>query len=500
MTGVALVSSVERCEPGDSVTAGRLERIADEGDGLDTAMEVPLIVEDQRPCHQCRERASLCLEMMMPRIVPLVLLVLAAPSAALAQPRLSLDDAVARARSAHPTARAAAVGEREATWEISAARANYFPRVDVLESWQRSNLPVFAFSSLLSQRRFSERDFDVARLNNPDPLDNFRSAVSIEQTIFDGALRPTIRAAQLGREAATLRRRQVSQDLATATAETYGRIVLLDALARAAQAAVAAASEDARRARDREEAGTVTRADVLSLDVHVAAMREREIQAAAEARVSRARLNELMGAPLDAVFMLELLPSAGLPDTALAQLEKQALEARPDTGLAQIAEQSAGAAVARARGAFLPQVALRSAWEWNGGTFDTRASGWLIGAEVRLNLFRGFADRARLEQARLARERQEADRVRIENAARLDVRAALARLEAAEARRNVAQAIVSQARESQRITRDRYEQGLADLATLLKTAQAVLDADAQEIGARVDVMVYRAALDRALGR
>jgi outer membrane protein len=438
--------------------------------------------------------------MMMQRIVPIVLLVLAAPVAALAQQRLSLDDAVARARGAHPSARAAAAGEREATWEISAARANYFPRVELLESWQRSNLPVFAFSSLLSQRRFSEGDFDVARLNNPDPLDNFRSAVSIEQVVFDGTLRPTIRAAQLGRNAATLRHRQVSQDLATATVETYGRIVLLDALTSAAHAAVAAATEDARRARDREEAGAVTHADVLSLEVHVAAMREREIQMAAEARVSRARLNELISAPLDAAFTLDLLPAAALPEAPLAQLETQALEARPDVGLAHVAEQNAETAVARARGAFLPQVALRSAWEWNGGTFDTRASGWLVGADVRLNLFRGFADRARLEQARLTRERQEADRVRIENAARLDVRAALARLEAADARRNVAQAIVAQARESQRITRDRYEQGLADLTTLLKTAQAVLDANAQEIGARVDVMVYRAALDRALGR
>ena len=176
----------------------------------------------------------------MHRIVPIVLFVLAAPAAALAQQPLSLDDAVARARGAHPSARVSAIGEREATWEISAARAAYFPRVDVLESWQRSNLPVFAFSSLLSQRRFSERDFDVARLNHPDPLDNFRSAVSIEQVVFDGTLGPTVRAARLGREAAALRGRQVSQDLATTTVETYGRVVLFDALANAARAAVAA--------------------------------------------------------------------------------------------------------------------------------------------------------------------------------------------------------------------------------------------------------------------
>jgi outer membrane protein len=369
-----------------------------------------------------------------------------------------------------------------------------------VESWQRSNLPVFAFSSLLSQRRFSERDFDVTRLNHPDPLDNFRSAVSVEQMIFDGTLRPALRAASLGRDTAAQRRRQVEQDLAAAAVDAYGRVLLLDALSGAVHAAVAAADADARRARDRHEVGTATQADVLSIEVHSAAMREREIQTTTEARVARARLNELIGAPLDATFTLDPAPAAAAPESPLATLEAEALKARPDVSLARIAGESADAAASRARAAFLPQVAFRSGWEWNGATFDTRASGWLVGAEVRLNLFRGLADRARLEQARLARERQDLERVRVENAARVEVRAALARLEAADARRTVAQAVASHARESQRITRDRYEQGLADLATLLQTAQAVLDADAQEIAARVDLLVYRAVLDRALGR
>lgn len=450
-------------------------------------------------CHRSRAPASL--KVMIPRtLIPLVLLLLAAPMTARAQDRLSLDDAVARARSRHPSAQASAIAEREATWEISAARAGFFPRVDVLESWQRSNLPVFAFSSLLSQRRFSAADFDIARLNHPDPLDNFRSAVSVEQVLFDGTLRPAMRAAELGRDAAALRRRQVEQDLAAAAVDAYGRVLLLDALTGAAKAAVLAADEDARRARDRHEVGTATQADVLSIEVHAAAMREREIETTAEARVARARLNELIGAPLDATFTLDPVPAAAGPEAPLATLEAEALKARPDVGLARVAQGTADATASRARAAFLPQVAFHSGWEWNGSTFGTRASGWLVGAEVRLNVFRGLADRARLEQARLARERQDVERVRVENAARVEVRAALARLDAAEARRTVAQTVASRARESQRITRDRYEQGLADLATLLQTAQAVLDADAQEIGARVDLLVYRAALDRAVGR
>jgi len=437
---------------------------------------------------------------MLSRTFWIAILTLAAPGAVAAQERLALDDAIARARSRHPSVVAAGIAEREAALKVEEAKAAFYPRVDAVESWQRGNLPVFAFSSLLSQRRFTAQNFDISALNFPDPIDNFRAALSVEQVIFDGARRPAIQTAELGREAAALRRQQTEQDLATAAVDAYGRVLLFEALASAARAGVEAAVEDSRRARDRLEVGTATQADVLSIDVHAAAMRERDIQARTEAGIARTRLNELIGASLDAQFTLDPLPPGVRVAEAVPALEAQALEARPDLRLSTIEQRTAEAAIAAARSAFLPQLAFRGGYEWNGGTFGTRESGWLVGTEVRWNVFRGFGNRARLKGAEAALERRGQERQRIETAARLDVRAAAARLDAAEARREVAQAVVSQAVESRRITRDRYEQGLADAAALLQAAQAVLDAEAQEIAARVDALVRRAALDRAVGR
>jgi outer membrane protein TolC len=437
---------------------------------------------------------------MTMRALLIVTMALAAPAASLAQERLSLDEAVARARGRHPSVVAAGLAEQEAALRVDEARAAWLPRVDATESWQRGDLPVFAFSSLLSQRRFTEQDFDVAALNHPDPMDNFRAALSVEQVIFDGAIKPAIRVAELDQQAAAFRRQQTLQDLATAAVDAYGRVLLFDSLAAAARAGVEAATEDSRRARDRYEVGTATQADVLSIDVHRAAMREREIQSRSEATIARAHLNEIIGSPLDAVFVLDaLVPGTGT-GAPVSALEAQALDTRPDIRLSEIEHQTAEAALSAARSAFLPQVAFRGGWEWNGGSFGTRAGSWLVGTEVRLNLFRGFADRARLKRAEAALERRGQERIRAESAARLDVRAAAARLEAAEARLSVAQAVVAQAVESQRITRDRYEQGIAEASAVLQAAQAVLDAAAQDIGAKVDTIVRRAALDRAIGR
>ncbi|MET0214046.1 MAG: TolC family protein, partial [Vicinamibacterales bacterium] len=126
---------------------------------------------------------------------------LAAPVAA--QTPLTLTEAIARARAHNPDAGSNAAAEREAAQRVTQARAGYWPRVDVAESWQRGNQPVFVFSSLLAQRQFTAADFALDALNHPDALDNFRSALTVEQSLFDSATRANVTAASLGHDMAT---------------------------------------------------------------------------------------------------------------------------------------------------------------------------------------------------------------------------------------------------------------------------------------------------------
>src|SRR6185503_5824404 len=116
-------------------------------------------------------------------------------------------------------------------------RAGYWPRVDVVESWQRSNQPVFVFSSLLAQRQFTAADFALNALNHPDAVDNFRSAVVIEQSLFDGATRASVAAAGIGRDLAATTRTMVDRDLAAGVTTAYGRVLVATAASQSAAAA-----------------------------------------------------------------------------------------------------------------------------------------------------------------------------------------------------------------------------------------------------------------------
>jgi outer membrane protein TolC len=96
------------------------------------------------------------------------------------------------------------------------------------------------------------------------------------------------------------------------------------------------------------------------------------------------------------MFSLDPTPPALAIDiTNFAGLEEEALKNRPEVALALQREQLAAATVDASQAAFLPHVAAQAAWELNGASWNSRSSSWVAGAVVRINLFHGFADKAR---------------------------------------------------------------------------------------------------------
>jgi outer membrane protein TolC len=355
------------------------------------------------------------------------------------------------------------------------------------------------FGSLLSQRRFTEANFAISALNHPDAVTNTRTTVSVAQPVWDAGLsRLALRAATAGRDLAAAERDRTAQDLAVAAAQAYVRVLRTEAALRAAEAAAAAAETDLQRARARKEVGLVTDADALAVEVHLADVRQRQIAATGDLAVARVQLAQATGLPL--TEQIVLVPPAAPPPAPAESLVGDALKGRLERREAQLREQLADTAARTARARFIPTLGVQAGWELNGSAFTNQESSWVVGAQLQWNVFRGFADTARLAEARHARARAGADRERVERAIEVDVRAAAARLAAARARQDAGRAALQQARESQRIVRDRYESGLATVTDVLRAAEAVLDAEARSTASELDVILEGVALDRATGR
>ena len=425
---------------------------------------------------------------------------LATGSPALAQTSLTLEEAMQQARGATPGARALASTTDEAAARIKRAQSGFWPRVDLSETVQRGNNPVFAFSSLLSQRQFTAANFAIPALNHPDPITNTRTAIGIEQPVYDAGLTSLgVEAAKLGRDIAVAARDAGEQDLAFRAAQAFVLVLQLEAAVRATDAAAAAAESDQQRARARRDVGVVTDADVLAVDVHLADIQQRRITARGDLSVARIQLAETIGAALTESFTL--VRPAPRPELAdVEALVREATTAHPLRRQADLQMKVAENVKRTARAGLLPTVGVQGGWEFNGATLGDQQSSWVVGAEVRINLFRGFADTARMAEADQVRIRATADRERVERGIEVEVRSALARLAAARAREATGRAALVQARESQRSIRDRYDNGLATVTDVLRASEAALDAESRATAAEMDVILQSVALDRALGR
>lgn len=418
------------------------------------------------------------------------------------QSPLSLKDAVNQALARHPSLEAAAAEVKAAAARRDQAQAGRLPKVSYSESWQRSDNPVFVFSSLLTQRQFTAGNFAIGALNNPDAMNNFQSQVVVDQSIWDaGVTKNQIQSADLGRQLTVEEERRARMAVIANVVSAYNNLLLGQESLRVAQEAVRSAQADRERAANLRAAGLATDADVLAIDVHLAAMREQEIRRGYDVQLAQAALNEALGLPLDTAHSL----ASGLtplppPETPLAERESSALQARPEARQVKLATSLAERQARIAGAARLPQVGFRFAFEADRQRFVTRGgANWLAAVNLRWNLFDGFASRARVAEASRAVERNRARERQVEAAVGLDVRRAYLDLRASQERIGVAEAAVAQAEENLRIVRNRYENGLTTVTELLRSETALAETRLRRLAAVHDQRLASTALELAAG-
>jgi outer membrane protein len=421
---------------------------------------------------------------------------------ALAQESLTLEQAVDLALQKHPAIEAAGQQVKAAEARIGQARSGYLPKVNYQEMAARSNNPVFVFSSLLTQHQFTEQNFNINQLNRPGFLDNFQSLVSVDQTIWDNrATKNQVKMAETGRAISAEDERRERLNTTTRVVQAYFGATLAQAALDTAQEAVKSAEADLKRAESVRAAGMSTEADVLSIRVHLADVREQQVRRAADLEVARAALNEALGLPLDTLHQLATaLNPATLTTAEATTFESQALQQRPEIRQVRLAENLAEQQRSVAKSTWWPSIGARAQFEADRQTFfDKGGANWWFGATLRWNLFNGFADKEKVAEASYLAASAKAKERQLDTGLRLEVRRALASLKAANERIRLTTETVAQAEESLRITKNRYDAGMATVTDLLRTETALLDARTRRLSAVYDQRLAATSVELAAG-
>ena len=438
-----------------------------------------------------------------------VVMILFAGSSAKAQTKVpvpsgpvSLEQAVNIALKNNPTIHAASAYASAAQHAIDTAKAGYMPQLNFSEGFTRGNNPVYVFGTLLTQRQFTAANFDLGFLNTPPPVDNFRTQFSASMPLYDfgrtsGRVKDARIQAQTVRESASRTEQGVVFDVVNA----YLNGLLAQEQVRVAQAAVTMSEADLQRAQAREKQGLAVASDVLSAQTQLAQSKEDLIRAKNGVAISQAALNVAMGVSEDAPTTTEgKLAAVQISVGELPMLQQQALKQRPDYHEAQLQAQRAGNSVSLAKKEFLPRLDMMGSWEQDNQTFAARGgNNWIAGATLTFNIFNGGARKAQIAESKAYQQSAEAMRSQMESAVRLQVREAYLNLNAALQRVEVSRDSATQAQESLRILRNRYDAGLATIMDVLRAETMRTAAQNNHLNAVYDYRLTFAALELATG-
>jgi outer membrane protein len=413
---------------------------------------------------------------------------------------VTLGEALSLAAKANPELRAAAARVEAQAERTESVRRMLWPKLGLSVGWSRTDLPAGAFANKLNSGQFTQADFDVNRINNPDPLNHLGTSLSLELPVdIFGKVRTMTSVMAAYGDAASAGTRDAAEEIRLRVVEAYRRTELAGRAVELMERALGVAKAREAEIEARVEAGSALWADLLRAR---ARRRQREADLAerkGQQRMATAGLSRLLGAPVGTVY----LPNGGPP--AVAPLEgdegswiERALRQRPVLAAARSKVGAASSLVKGERDARLPDVGVF------GQVWDNRikvadgSQAWAFGIGLKWTPF--DASRSRREAAAVAEQRAAEQEARAAaDQVRLEVAMAYQRAVSARERHAAAIGGAEEGREALRVLRERRQAGMATLTDELETETAAVGAALEEIGAAAEVAIADAALRRAAG-
>lgn len=435
---------------------------------------------------------------LRPAIVLLLALGVLAPVGAAAAGEtetLTVREAMGRARRQAREVAAAEARVEASEQQLALARGHRLPTVQLQEVWMRTDSPAEVFGLQLNQEVFDFGSFVAGDPNRPDPLDNALTRLEVSVPLYTGGeLAGRVRQAELGAEAARAGRAWSEDGAALAAAEAWVGLAKAREFAELLRRSRGTVSSHVELARNYVEQGMLVRSELLRAEVELARIDDQLRSAEGAARVAAAALAFRLGEPQDSVWRLDPLPAPPAIDDDLGGWLAAAGD-RSDLAAARVQLRAAELEETIARAGSRPRVGLVARYDrYDETPFGGSGDATAIIAQGSIDLFAGGRHRAAAAAARAQARAGAEDLARFEEGILLEVRQAYEEATAARDRRATALAALDAAREAERITEERFRQGVAKTLDVLDAETARREAETRELVARADATLAALAL------
>jgi len=375
---------------------------------------------------------------------------------------------------------------------IRQARASFFPQLDLNAEYGQTNNPIFSFGNILNHGSFTN---DI-NFNDPGTTDNFRLAATVKYRLYNGGRdQAGVHAAKARQQAEKRHRRAVLSILADEVVRSFYTIVQAREIVAARKSAVTAITASLAVAKARYDAGDLLKANLLDIEVQQSSAHEQLIQARHGLNLAKRGFLNLLGLRLNDV------------DIDIAQQFPQRIPDNPDESrrpemqrldaLIQAAEEQLN----RAKGDYYPTADLFGSYQVDQGFIDEENSGnsWMAGVRLNYNLYEGSRTEAAVAAATADLARAKEMKRKMGLAITLEIEQAQLALKQARERLVVTDKQVRLARESARLFRERFKEGVILSSSLIDAENRLTDARVHASLAKAARMIAIADLRRAAG-
>ena len=427
---------------------------------------------------------------------PVILFVLALSALTAAYPaaaqetvaRWTLKEAITTALGQNNLIKAAGYSAEAARQGLAIARSRSYPGIFFEETFALSNAPTQTFMMKLDQGRFSQNDFQINSLNHPAPHHDFKSALTIQQPLYNPSTAPLREMAAKDAEKGALGLEATRQEIAFQVFRLYLEIQKATARQAASEQALGEARENLRLARVRSEAGLGLRSDELRARTHLASREQHNITAGNNRVLAQLQLANALGLPEGTRAEIAEPATTLAISVSEQELATTSQAERNDLQQSRADLDKSAAAVKLARSAYLPSVSAFATYQMNASDtpLGNDNDSWLAGVSLKWQIFDGFKRCSEREQA--SASNSAARELLINRTRESNYRITESYLRHTETgqRLEVARHALTDAEETVRLLTRRFENSLATMVELLDAQTALNQMRANLVDSEAD--------------
>ena len=420
----------------------------------------------------------------------LVAALFGAGTAAAQKPRLTLEEAIARANRVQPSVISAGGSVRNAQARQRSASGAFLPNL-TLSGSRGDN---FSQGSLI--------DPGTGQLTT-SATQSVGATLSSNVDLFAGFRRTgEKRAASANRDAAeaSFQNAQFQQQLTTTN--TFFDVLAAEQLMRVREASVRRAEEQLKVAVAKLQAGRGIRPDSLRSLVTLGNAQLQLVNAQTALATAEANLGRLVGEDGPVGAADDSTHYRLMPTVDTGALRAEALANAPAVKSAEASAASAHAGITIAKAAYYPTLNLSGSASYNGSSRNDykllQSRSLTFG--VNWPIFNRFQREQSIVSSQVTAEVADASAAESRRQVLASLIAAVAALDAARLRIGISQTSVQAGQEDLRVQQERYRLGAATIVDVLTSQEALNQAEVDAVTARFDYVRARAQIAALIGR